>query len=72
MPLDDEHATGMVSSRGFFIFKRSKFNVRKQNEIVIIIEVSSDREIRELVQMVKLMKNRKSSLRPFFQALLLE
>lgn len=32
-----------------------------------IIEVSSDTELREIVHMVKLMKKRKSSLRPFFQ-----
>lgn len=35
----------------------------------VIIEISSDTELREIVHMVKLMKKRKSSLRPFFQTI---
>lgn len=35
----------------------------------VIIEVSSDTELREIVQMVKIMKKRKSSLRPLFQTI---
>lgn len=35
----------------------------------VIIEVSSDEELREIVQMVKIMKKRKSPLRPLFQTI---
>ncbi|MEK4671164.1 hypothetical protein [Niallia sp. FSL R7-0271] len=35
----------------------------------VIIEVSSDTELREIIQMVKIMKKRKSPLRPLFQTI---